>query len=223
MKLTPAGKVLMDYARQLGLLAAEAEAAVKDPTPRGNLRLGSQESTAAIRLPPLIARYSEAWPEVRFSLTTGNPVRMSAALASGEVDAAFFVWDGADERFEGIPAYEEQVVLAAPRGMGERPTTMLVFEDGCPHGLVATRWLADRGWSDTRKIELNNYHAMLGCVAAGMGAAVMPAMVVPSTAEGSAIDTRAMPAPYDRLTTSLVWRRGAASPAVRALAGMFAA
>src|SRR5687767_10914097 len=51
MHLSPAGQQLLGYADRLLALAQEARDAMHDTTPRGLLRLGSMESTAAIRLP----------------------------------------------------------------------------------------------------------------------------------------------------------------------------
>src|SRR4029453_10885270 len=51
LHLSPAGKLLLDYAERLLELADEAREAVHDAKPRGLLRLGSMENTASIALP----------------------------------------------------------------------------------------------------------------------------------------------------------------------------
>ena len=51
LHLAPAGQILLGYAEQLLALADEARGAIHDPRPRGTFRLGSMESTAAVRLP----------------------------------------------------------------------------------------------------------------------------------------------------------------------------
>src|SRR5262249_53784878 len=55
--LSPEGRLLLGYADRLLRLSSEAEAVLRDGTPRGTLRLGALESTAATRLPPLLACY----------------------------------------------------------------------------------------------------------------------------------------------------------------------
>src|SRR6185295_3006929 len=45
--LSPEGRLLLAYADELLRLSSEAEAAVKSGTPRGVLRIGTLESTAA--------------------------------------------------------------------------------------------------------------------------------------------------------------------------------
>ena len=63
--LSPHGKLLLAYAERLLQLSSEAEAALKNGTPAGSLQIGALESTAATRLPPILSRYHEAYPDVR--------------------------------------------------------------------------------------------------------------------------------------------------------------
>jgi DNA-binding transcriptional LysR family regulator len=49
--LSPQGEILLVYADKLLRLAGEAKSAVSTNLPRGTLRLGALESTAASRLP----------------------------------------------------------------------------------------------------------------------------------------------------------------------------
>ena len=64
LHLSPSGRVLLGYADRLLALADEAMGAVKDPRPRGVLRLGSMESTASIRLPGPLSEYHRRYPDV---------------------------------------------------------------------------------------------------------------------------------------------------------------
>ncbi len=88
MQLAPAGRTLLEYAEQILALAERARAAVQDLTPRGLLRLGAMESTAAVRLPAPLAAYSQRYPDVRLELKTGNPTELATALLADEIDAA---------------------------------------------------------------------------------------------------------------------------------------
>jgi len=66
--LTPAGETLLPYAERLLALADEARHAVRADRPSGRLRLGTMESVAATRLPGLLARYHQQWPDVALEL-----------------------------------------------------------------------------------------------------------------------------------------------------------
>ena len=62
LTLSPEGRLLLAYADELLRLSSEAQAAVKSGTPRGMFRIGTLESTAAARLPPILSRYHLEYP-----------------------------------------------------------------------------------------------------------------------------------------------------------------
>src|ERR671930_1219423 len=70
--LSSEGRVLLAYADRLLRLSSEAQAALKGHAPHGVFKLGALESTAATRLPPLLARYHRRYPAVRLELSTGT-------------------------------------------------------------------------------------------------------------------------------------------------------
>ncbi len=60
------------YARRIGDLLAEAALAVADNvTPSGALNIGSLETTAALRLPPILVNYAQQYRDVDVHITTG--------------------------------------------------------------------------------------------------------------------------------------------------------
>lgn len=228
LRLTAAGQVLYGYAGRLLDLADEARAALADPTPRGVFRLGAMESTAAVRLPEPLTRYIARYPEVTLQLSTGNPVALAARVLAGEVEAAFFAEPVSNPLLESVPAFVEDLVLVTAAGRppvvaGALPETIIVFENGCPHRRHLEHWYADCAQLPATTIQLSSYHAMLGAVVVGMGAALLPRSVLGTFPEAARLQAHALPEDRDRLVTHLVWRRGAASPRVSALAELIAA
>ena len=116
LHVSPAGKLLLDYAERLIELAREAREAVHDAKPRGLLRLGTGESTAAMRLPVPMNDYLSRYPEVTLELRTGNTKQLAAAVLSGELDAALASEPVADGPFEKVTIYEEELVIIAAVG-----------------------------------------------------------------------------------------------------------
>jgi DNA-binding transcriptional LysR family regulator len=223
LRLAPAGKILLDYAGQMFALAEEAQAAVHDRSPRGHFRLGAMESTAAVRLPALLMEYSREFPKVSLELRTGNPFALAGAILSNEIDAAFVAEPVADASFEKVPAFEEEVVFVASAGHppitldDPPPKAILVFEHGCPYRKRLESWYERRAAFPERIVELTSYHAMLGCVAAGMGAAQLPRSVLDTFAQSSCLSIHPLPPGENRLATCLIWRRGIESPNIGSL------
>jgi len=223
MTLTPAGRRLLDYAERLLELSAEAEAAIRTPAPGGVFRLGAMESTAAIRLPPVLAELRRRYPAVEPRLSTGNPVQLADALLAGDIDAALVAAPVASASFERLPAFEEETVIVTARDhpaidAGRAvPETMIVFEKGCPHRRLLEAWYSARGDAPRQVIELGSYHAMIGCVLAGMGAALLPKSVLETFPESERLACHALPEGMNRLETLYIWRKRAWSPNVAAL------
>ena len=71
MTLTGAGRRLLPYAQRMAALSREAVLAARDDgEPKGPLAIGSMETTAAVRLPALLAEFHRRFPAVRLTLRT---------------------------------------------------------------------------------------------------------------------------------------------------------
>src|SRR5437588_6984901 len=81
LHLLPSGEVLLEYAKRLLELAEAAQNAVTVGPPRGTIKLGALESTAASRLPAVFCAFHKRFPDVRIELTTGTNDALEAAVA----------------------------------------------------------------------------------------------------------------------------------------------
>ena len=97
------------------------------------------------------------------------------------------------------------------------PRTLLVFEHGCPHRRLLEQWYARRKDLPERTIELGSYHAMLGCVMTGMGAALVPHSVISTFPEKVRLRVNRLPEGQNRLKTLLIWPKNVRSAKVVAL------
>src|ERR1700739_370969 len=114
--LTAAGRRLLPYAvRAMRLIADARRAARDDGSPRGLLTIGSLETTAALRLTPLLADYAANYPQVDLVLRTGTTRELVAATLEQSVDGAFVCGPvGQPELQEEVMCREELSLLAAP-------------------------------------------------------------------------------------------------------------
>src|ERR1700690_1614234 len=90
VSLTAAGQRLLPYADRAGRLLADARRATRDDgAPSGILTVGSLETTAALRLTHLLARYAAENPEVDLVLRTGTTRELTGEVLEQRVDGAF--------------------------------------------------------------------------------------------------------------------------------------
>src|SRR3981081_2063798 len=90
MTLTGAGRRLLPYAQRMAALSREALLAARDDgEPKVPLAIGSMETTAAVRLPSLLAEFHRRFPAVRLSLRTSTTAELVAGVLNGTFDGAF--------------------------------------------------------------------------------------------------------------------------------------
>jgi DNA-binding transcriptional LysR family regulator len=222
--LSPAGRVFHAYAIRILALAGEAERMIQEKdAPAGTFMLGSLETTAAVRLPALLATYHRQWPQVELQLRTGTTDELLNNVLNYQVDAAF-VGGGIEhpDLVATLAFREELVMAAAPETELTRttPCNILVFRRGCSYRGRLEAWLREEGILPYRIMEFGSVDGIIGCVAAGMGITVLPRSVFGS-ARGVVL--RPLPPHIAAIETMLVRRRDAApSRAVTALLELIA-
>ena len=92
----------------------------------------------------------------------------------------------------------------------------MAFPHGCSYRRRLQEWLAEGGVSPGRTLDLGSYHAIVACVAAGTGVAIVPSEVLDHAVLGTAVQRHRLPARLRINHTHLVWS-GEASPALQAL------
>jgi DNA-binding transcriptional LysR family regulator len=222
--LSPEGRTLLAYADRLLALSSEAQAALRDGAPRGLLRIGSLESTAATRLPPVLSRYHLGYPEVRLELVTGTSGALVTRVLNGDIEAAFVAEPFTAQRLEMQLAFSEELVLIAPKGFGEIRSAkdaahlpVLAFAAGCSYRRRLEDWLGHAKVSAERVMEYGSYHAIVACVAAGSGIAVVPKSVIRAVRPEREVRIYPLPKDIALAKTQLVWRQGHRSSALEAL------
>jgi DNA-binding transcriptional LysR family regulator len=223
--LTAAGQRLLPYAHKVRDLLAEAHrAVVDDGLPKGLLTIGTLETTAALRLSPLLAGYVERWPDVDLVLRTGTTEEMIAATVERRVEGAFVCGpvDHADLLAETV--YQEELVLVSARHqprldplLGRPGLKLIVLRAGCSYRARLEAILAARGVAGTRLLEFGTLDALLACVAAGVGITLMPRRVVTPLWREGRIAIHDLPAAEALVDTQFIRRAdGFASSALAA-------
>lgn len=224
LSISQEGKTLLTYANQLLRISSEAEVALRNGKPRGALRLGALESTSATRLPPILARYHFTYPDVRIELTTGTSGALVSLLHSQNVEAALIAEPFNAVGLEGQTAFIEELVLItpksfprirSPRDIGGR--TVIAFAAGCSYRRRLEAWLGSAKVLPDRVMEFQSYHAIVACVAAGSGVAVVPRSVMNISPGGREVAVTSLPKDVSKARTQLVWRSNYHSVALEAL------
>ena len=213
LALAPAGRKLLPYADRLLRLAEEAEGELRSEVPVGTFRLGSLESTAGSRLPPVLSRFHKLYPGVVVELVSGTTGALLKRLEAFDVEAAFVSQPFSAAGFETMAVFEEELVLITGRSVAsvKRPAdlagaTLIAFAQGCSYRRVLEQWLGKGGVLPSRSLEFSSYQAMIACVAAGTGFAIVPLSVLKALRATADVRQHALPERVRTNRTHLVWR-----------------
>lgn len=220
MTLTGAGRRLLPYAQRMAALSREAVLAARDDgEPKGPLSIGSMETTAAVRLPTLLAEFHRRYPAVRLTLRTATTADLVAAVLDGSLDGAFVAGPIEHAELAATVAFTEELVLVTAQrwtslaalraGTPESGPTALVFRTGCTYRQRLEQVFTEFGWPSAVRFEFGTLDGMIGCVAADMGVTMLPRAVVERDHVHRDVNIHKLKAPHAHVETLFIQRRTA--------------
>ncbi len=210
--LTTSGQQLQEYAERIIRLVDEAESAITNKNgPHGRLLIGTMETTAAVRLPSLLATYHRSYPQVELHLVTGTSEESLKRLVDYQVDGVLVSGKVTHDALVAEKAYEEELVLVAPPSVESLEQIsnlkILVFRAGCTYRGQLEGWLKKTGRRPYQIIEFGSVEGILGCIAAGMGVSFLPRSVVERPHFQNNYSLHCLPKDFGNMITWFVRRR----------------
>lgn len=183
MSLTSAGVVFLPHAR--AVLQAESQARASVDAFGGTvkfLRVGSMESTLAVRLPKLLSEFRRANPELRLQIISGPTESLIEKLVGDQIDIAFVGGKFPHPNLKGHPLFAEEMVMISARDAVSpeslRSYPIVVFKQGCSYRDFTRKWVRTAGLAPNETFEVGTLDGILGCVASGVGISCLPRSVV---------------------------------------------
>jgi DNA-binding transcriptional LysR family regulator len=203
--LTDAGRLLVDRAEGILARLADAENELKALAglEAGSLRMASFASAAAVIVPPAVAAFRERYPAVQLSIVMADPFESIPLLRAGELDLALShdpltavggsgdsdPGELSDRGLELVHLFDDPMYVAmranhpladrAPLSLSDFATEpwMLATTNTCPDSRLFLRACHAAGFDPEIAFQNDDYQAILGFVAAGVGVAMIPDMV----------------------------------------------
>lgn len=228
--LTSAGQTFLGYALRILHLTEESRHALLDTSkPTGMLRLGSMETTAAIRLPRVLAKYRKKYPQVQLSLLTGTTAELIKAVEGHRIDGAFVGGFHQNTVLAQEEVFQEELVLVSSREFDSLDAliqampqqTVLAFRTGCFYRSTLEHWFYQVGLVPNQVMELGTLDGILSCVAAGMGVTLLPRAVAQNHESRHAIRAHALAPEFGNVKTVFIRRNDArVTPALAAFVSL---
>lgn len=193
VRLTDAGALLVGHADSILARLRDAEEALDDllGLRAGKLRMSTLSSAAASLVPLAVLEFRDRLPDVELSVSMVEPPGVLPTLRAGEVDLALCNDESVLElpEVEGVLLFEEPLLVALPRqhSLARRGRVrladlaeerwMLGTAHACPDASRFVRACHAEGFDPHIAFHNDDYTAVLGFVAAGVGVAPVPDMI----------------------------------------------
>ncbi len=183
-RLTPAGEILAEHAREIlhALATLPERVKARRGEVSGRVRVGCVDSLGIYVLPPYLARFAQTHPRVTVEVVCHPSPDLMAMLLADELDVAVGTTEHAKLTSERL--YVNPIVLVHPNGVPreEVPTTLKAISTArivtFTQGLTVRR-LLDDAFAKAKLpfkpvLELANVEVIKAMVRAGMGFGIIP-------------------------------------------------
>ena len=234
VRLTEAGRVLVRHAEAVlaRLADAEAELEALAGLRGGRVRLGSFPTAGATVAPVAITRFRSLYPDVEISLVPAEPPEAADRLRAGDVDIALTIeapWERPHaDGLNRMVLFDDPMYACLPAGhrLAAKPRlelTDLAQEEWllgstgtCPDCAILLRACAAAEFEPTIAFHSDDYLAIQGFVAAGMGVSLIPDLALITVRDDVVIRSLGPRPPVRRIVAATA--EGAyRSPAVEAM------
>jgi DNA-binding transcriptional LysR family regulator len=219
IKLTPAGEALVRHTERILAQLADAQAELTEiaTSARGRLRIASFATAAGTIVPMAVSEFRRLRPGVQVELHLMDPPQSIPALRRGDFDVVITEEGGfeADPDLSdlGVERLMDDVLYAAlpvdhplatrraiAIGDLRHDDFMLVGLKGtCQDSNIVLRACAQAGFEPTIAYVSDDYFAIQGLVASGMGVALVPGLALASTRDDVAVRPLRGRPPYRRI------------------------
>lgn len=132
VRLTPAGEVVLDYARRLLELRTNSLQAASgwNGIPTGTLSIGANEGTFLYVLPKVFADYHRKFPRVRISVYRSFTHKVSEKVEEGAIDLGVVTTPVKSPSLASVPVFRDRIFLmVGPRSplFDQRSVTLEEF------------------------------------------------------------------------------------------------
>ena len=189
ISLTPAGRVVMDYAERILSLGEELDTRIGDLTGSvaGPLLLGASTTVAEYMLPKILGEFKAAHPEVQAHMTVGNSETIVHRVAEHTLDVGLIESPSSMPSLQNETCCEDELVLICAPGheLAKRKSvspqeaagvTLIRREAGSGTREFTDNYLRENGVGpeDVNVLmELGSPEAIKGVVETGIAAAIV--------------------------------------------------
>jgi len=235
VRLTEAGEAVVRHAEAIMARLAEAESELEAIAGLrgGRLRMAAFESAGSSLMPLAIAAFRAEHPAVELTMSLSEPEDCVPLLRSGDLDLAIVFESAvnhADDGIQRVHLLEDPMYLVLPRDhplANKRRVRLadlageawIAGQPDCECNRLINRACAVAGYEPRIAFETDDYTAMQGFVAAGVGVSLMAELGLTSVREDIVVRDLGRETPVRQIYAATL-SEGYRSPATQAMVEM---
>lgn len=212
MILTPEGKKLLSYSKQILLLADEMKKSVENKDePSGKLDIGTVETV--LQLPKILSSFIKRYQNVDLSLITGVTEALEQEVLQHKLDGAFVTLSEFHPDLVSHEVFREELVLISDihttslEEAVEKP--FLCFSEGCGYRSRLEAWYRDQSITPKKVLEFGTLETILQSVVMGLGVTFIPKSAVAHLIQNGEATYYRLPETYSKIKTVFIRRADA--------------
>lgn len=209
MSLTPEGKKLLTYSKQILMLTDEMKKAVQNrEEPSGKLDIGTVETV--IHLPKILSSFIKKYKNVDLSLYSGVTETLEEKVLHHHLDGAFVTASDFHPDLVSHEVFREELVLISVNHGSTlddlKKEPFLCFSEGCGYRARLEAWYKDQNITPQKVLEFGTLETILQSVAVGLGVTFVPRSAVTHMEESGLIKCHTLPEQYSKIKTVFIRR-----------------
>jgi DNA-binding transcriptional LysR family regulator len=219
--LTEAGRQFKLYADKMIILTEEAKMVVSgDKETAGTLIIGAQESQCTYRLPPILKKFKDQFPQVKLIFKPAHSDEIAREqLVEGLLDISFIMdksRPGEALRVESLVQEQFMMVASPDHSLLSKSVvtpkdleheTLLLTETGCSYRTIFEESFHAAEVYPKNKFEFVSVEAIKQCVISGLGIAILPAMAVETDIKTGKMKELAWKNTTSPIFTQIAWHK----------------
>ncbi|MCE7054174.1 LysR family transcriptional regulator [Algoriphagus sp. AGSA1] len=225
VELTPAGRTLLQYAKQIDNLVEAAKLEIGEGgVVKGQIKIGFIETTMALKGPELVKELADKFPHIDLDFTSAMPDRLINDVLNQRLDAAFIPAPHSIAGLEEIHIMDENIVAVTPMSfnsldelLNQSLVKTIVYDQGCFFRTRLEAWLVSNNILNYHKTVINSLEGVINFIECGIGFGFLPSEIISTFYSGRKIKTFNLPKEVSKMKTVLIYKKeNLSSPVLKA-------
>lgn len=170
------------------------------------LKVGSTECNAVVRISPFLVKLHEDFPNMQLELFTGTTKSVTELLLDYKVDIAFISGEPKSDKLIVLKKIEEEIAILEPNNKNT-PNVTLTFKEGCVYDEFLKDYYKQKDIYVEKSLSFGSLETILSCIKVGMGKSLLPTSIVKKMGYDKDIKITILPKEEANIPTCLVCRK----------------